>query len=118
MCMKMPVWIAPAAVGAVFGAIAISVLGFNWGGLILNHNALEMAETEAQVQVVDELLPICLEQAKMDPNAAEQLAKLKVARSHERQAAMVETGWATMPGTTDTNRFLVSACLEKLSPVI
>ena len=114
--MKIASGLVPGVVGMVFGAGAAMIIGFSFGGWTLQHNALTMAENEASTQVIAAMLPICLEQAKMDPNSVARLAELKETRAFERDEMLVKTGWATMPGTTGTNRLLVSACLAELAP--
>jgi hypothetical protein len=45
----------------------------------------------------------------------ERLAKLKNVIGHEQADMLMEAGWATMPGSSDPDRQLASACMDKLA---
>jgi hypothetical protein len=61
------------------------------------------------------LAPICVEQSKQDPQVAETLALLMDASSYQRSDMLMKAGWATMPGSSDPNRNVASACMDKLA---
>jgi len=105
----------PALYGAVAGAIALAVVGFGWGGWVTGGKAARMASDQARVEVVAALVPICIEKSKRDPQVAETLAALKEASSYKRSDILMKAGWATMPGSSDPDRQLASACIEQLS---
>lgn len=113
--MQTPEWLKPGLFGAAAGAIALAVVGFSWGGWVTAGTADKMAANQARTEVVAALVPICLEQSKHDPQLAETLAVLKAADNYKRRDMLIETGWATMPGASDTNRNVASACMEKLA---
>lgn len=108
-------WIKPALFGAAAGAVALAIVGFSWGGWMTAGKARIMASDQANVEVVAALLPFCLQQSKADPNMTETLARLKAAATYKRRDMVMETGWATMPGTDAPNRRVATACLEKLA---
>lgn len=113
--MNIPGWLKPGLHGAAAGAVALAIVGFSWGGWVTGGTAKQMASDQAKLEVVAALVPICLEQSKQDPQVAEKLAGLKGASSWKRRDFLIETGWATMPGASKTDRSIASACVEKLA---
>ena len=113
--MNTPEWLKPALYGAAAGAIALAVVGFSWGGWVTGNAADRMAADAARGEVVAALVPICLEQSRMDPQAAETLATLKAANRYQRDELLMNAGWATMPGASDPDRSVARACMEQLA---
>ncbi len=113
--MQFPIWLKPAAYGAVAGAAAIAIAGFSWGGWVTGGSARVMANDQAKLQVVAALVPICVEQSRKDPNAAATLASLEGASSYKRGDMLMTTGWATMPGSSDPDRAVAKACMDTLA---
>ena len=115
MHMNSPEWLKPGLTGAAAGAAALAIVGFTWGGWMTGGTAKAMASTQARMEVVAALVPICLERSKQDPSATETLAKIKAASKYKRNQMVMNTGWATMPGSGDPNRGVATACLDKLA---
>jgi len=113
--MNIPEWVKPGLQGAAVGAAAIAIVGFSWGGWVTDGTAKQMASDQARLEVVAALVPICIEQSKLDPQVAATLALLKEASSYKRSDMLMEAGWATMPGSSDPNSAVARACIEKLS---
>jgi len=113
--MNVPESLKPGLTGAVFGAAALAIVGFSWGGWVTGGTAEKMASEQAGLEVVAALVPICVEQSNNDPLSVATLAKLKDARGYQRREMVMETGWATMPGSSDPNRNVASACMDKLA---
>ena len=113
--MNTPEWLKPALYGAAVGAVALAVGGFSWGGWVTGGTASEMAEDQARQEVVAALVPICLEQSKQDPQVIKTLAALQDASSYKRRDMLMQTGWATMPGSSEADRNVAKACMEKLA---
>jgi len=103
--------IKPAFWGAVFGAIAMAIVGFNWGGWVTGGTAKEMA-AEA---VVHRLVPICVGQFNMDSNKVSKLAAMKKADSWKQADFVVKQGWATMPGADKANNEVAEACASEIT---
>jgi hypothetical protein len=112
--MKIPEWVKPAAYGAVCGAIALSIVGFSWGGWVTGSTARQMASNQSDRDVVVALTAICLEQSRRDPETTERLATLRAAASYTRADSVIRHGWATMPGTTQPNRQVANACAQQI----
>jgi hypothetical protein len=86
--MNAPEWTKPALWGAVGGAVAMAFAA---------------------------LAPICVAQARSDPQSAVTMAKLKETSTYQRGSILMEAGWATMPGSTDPNRAVANACMTTLA---
>ncbi|MGI3186549.1 hypothetical protein [Nioella aestuarii] len=112
--MNLPEWIKPGIYGALIGAAAVTILGFSWGGWVTHRAAGEMADDMAQDASIAALVPVCVEMARTDPNRAEQLAIIQAASTYQRRDAVMEAGWATMPGSETANRDLALACVAGL----
>ena len=107
-------WLRPGVYGFVVGAFMIPIIGFNWGGWISSGTAEKAAKAFANEQVTRSLVPICLELAASDPERQVKLAGLQAAAGFTRRNAMMDTGWATMPGSDTPDRKLAEACIEGL----
>lgn len=112
--MKTPEWLKPGLYGVACGAIAVAVIGFNWGGWVTGGTARQMAGDQSRTDMVAALTSICLDQAKRDPQLAERVALLKAASVYERGDIVMKNGWATMPGATEGSRPVASACADKV----
>lgn len=113
--MNTPEWLKPTLWGAAGGAIALAVVGFAWGGWMTGSSANEMAQQEAKAAVVIALVPICVAQSRADPEMAAVMASLQETTSYRRREALMETGWATMPGSEQANRDVAEACMKELA---
>ncbi len=113
--MNTPEWLKPGLSGAAAGAVALAIVGFSWAGWVTGGTAKQMASDQAKLEVVAALVPICVEQSKQDPQVAEKLTQLKAASSYRRSDMLMKVGWATMPGSSDPNRRVASACMDKLA---
>jgi hypothetical protein len=112
--MSIPEWFKPGAWGFIVGGIAVSIIGFSWGGWMTGGGADLMAKNRAEAQVTAALLPVCLEMSRVDPNRAAKLETIKKTSVYSRYSAVMDTGWATMPGESKPNRQLASACVDGL----
>ena len=113
--MNIPEWLKPVLYGAAAGALALSIIGFSWGGWMTGGAAEKMASEHARLEVVAALVPICIEQSNKDPQVVATLAQLKDTSSYQRSDMLMEAGWATMPGSNDPNRDVARACMDKLA---
>ncbi|WP_299410937.1 hypothetical protein [uncultured Roseobacter sp.] len=112
--MTFPEWTKPGIYGALTGAIAVSILGFTWGGWTTSGNAQDMAQKLAGEEVTLAMVPVCLDMSATDPESTEKLVVLREASGFNRRKAMMDTGWATPPGSDTPNRELAAACLAGL----
>jgi len=120
--MKTPEWLKPGIYGAVIGAVFVGVVGFSWGGWVTGGTANDRAMAMSRDDVVASMVPVCLDMARSDPSRADKLATIRATSTYlipvmladQRRDALMETGWATMPGTDGPNRDLAQACIEGL----
>jgi hypothetical protein len=112
--MQTPEWLKPALYGAAGGALALAVVGFNWGGWVTGGTARQMAADQSRADVVTALSLICVDQSKRDPQLVERVAAIKAASSWTRGELVMKNGWATMPGTTESNSQVARDCAEKI----
>ena len=103
--------------GAVAGAVALAVVGFNWGGWMTGSTAERMAADRADAAMVASLVPICVSQFQKAPEATGRLTTLKATQSWEQGDYVIKGGWATMPGagSAEPNRQVAQACAEALT---
>ena len=113
--MKIPNWLKPGIYGAVVGALALTTVGFAWGGWVTGGTAEKMASDQARSAVVAALVPICVEQSNQDPKVVDTLARLKDTSSYQRSDLLMKAGWATMPGSSDPDRDVARACMGVLA---
>jgi hypothetical protein len=107
--------VRPALWGAAAGAIALAIVGFNWGGWVTGGTAETLAKNSAATAVVAALTPICVEKFQQAAGASANLAEMKKATYSWDQSKFVEKGgWATMPGSTEPNSAVAAACAESL----
>ena len=112
--MNTPEWTKPGVYGALVGAVAVSILGFTWGGWTTAGGAQEMADSFAAEQVTLAMVPVCLGLSEADADRVEILGTLGETSNFKRGNAMMETGGATLPGTEAPSRDLADACLAGL----
>lgn len=112
--MTKPEWLKPGIYGAFVGAAFVGIVGFSWGGWMTRGGADEFATAMAEDEVIAALVPVCLEISRTDPNRVAQIAAIREASTSQRRNVVMETGWATMPGSDGPNRDLAQACMEGL----
>ncbi|WP_320179198.1 hypothetical protein [Roseovarius pacificus] len=112
--MTTPEWLKPGIYGALLGAAFVGIVGFSWGGWVTGSSAEKMASEMAEDSVIAALVPFCLDMSRADNERIAKLATIREASSFKRRDAVMETGWATMPGSDGPNRDLAQACIEGL----
>ena len=116
---KLPETTGPFLWGAVSGAIALAVVGFNWGGWVTGGTAERLATQQSEQAMIAALVPICVSQFQKHPEAAGRLVALKETKRWEQGDFVSAGGWATMPGVAaaEPNRQVAQACAEALTKV-
>ena len=112
--MKTSEWLKPGIYGAVIGAVFVGVVGFSWGGWVTGGTANDRAMAMARDDVVASMVPVCLDMAQTDPERMRKLATIRAASSYRRRDALIDAGWATVPGTDAPNRDIAQDCLAAL----
>ena len=101
--------------GAVVGAIATMVVGFNWGGWSLGSTADKMAKEQSELAVVAALAPVCADKFRALPDVAAKTVALSKVESWKRVEEFPKE-FVTLPGERSPSSALVKACYALLVP--
>ncbi len=112
--MNTPEWLKPGIYGALIGAAFVGIAGFTWGGWVTGGTAHDRAMAMSRDDVVAAMVPVCLDMARTDPERAAKLATIRAVSTYQRRDALMEAGWATVPGADAPNRDIAQACLASL----
>jgi hypothetical protein len=112
--MRIPPEVKPACWGAAGGAVALAIIGFNWGGWVTGGSAEQKANQRAERAVIAALAPVCVDQFRRHANADASLAELRQVSSWQQGAFIEKGGWATMPGSNSPDAAVARACAEML----
>lgn len=113
---QMPAGTKPFCLGALVGAILLGYVGFNLLGWTLEATATKSAKRQSENSVTSALASVCAAQFKSAPDAKARLASLEQVQRYSRSEALVKSGFATPPGSTEPNQGVASACAELLIP--
>ena len=109
--MKIPTSLKPGLIGAALGAVATMVIGFSQGGWYTTKSAEKLADDRSTLAVVDALVPVCVAQSKLDPNATAKINSMTtMVTDYEKRDFVMKAGWATTAGSENPNRDVASAC--------
>jgi len=106
--------IKPMVQGAVIGAIVVVIVMFWTGWVVTSSTAEAEGKQMAKEAVLENLVPICVEQYLQDPNKVERFGELKEKSSYQRDDYVEENGWATMPGSESPVRGLADKCAKQI----
>jgi hypothetical protein len=96
--------------GAVAGAAAAMIVGFNWGGWTTSSTSLAASEAA----VLKAQASICVAQFSKAPKYQERLKELKATNTWERAGVIEKAGWDRMPGEEKAGSYVGRACAEGL----
>ena len=110
--VKIPVETKPVLWGAVGGALALGLIGFNWGGWVTGGRAESSAVLRANAAVVVALAPICVDKFQRADDTTNRLAALKKLDAWSQGDFVEKGGWATVPGSNSPAQVsaVASAC--------
>ncbi|MBY6141859.1 hypothetical protein KUV26_20680 [Leisingera daeponensis] len=112
--MNSPEWLKPGLCGAVTGAVLAGFVGFTWGGWVTGGTSNDRAMAMARNNVVTALVPVCLDMARTDAERDAKLAAIRAVATFRQRDALMEAGWATVPGAETPDRDIAQACLAAL----
>ena len=112
--MNTPEWLKPFFYGTLIGAASVGIVGFTWGGWVTGGTANDRAMAMSRDDVVASMVPVCLDMARTDPERTSKLATIRAASTYQRRDALMDAGWATLPGTNGPDRDIAQACLAAL----
>ena len=101
--------------GAIGGFLATAIIGFNWGGWMLESTAKEMAESRANTALVAALAPMCADKFRQTADSELNMSELKKVNSWMRDSYIEKGGWATFPGKDSPPRGVAQACVDLLT---
>jgi hypothetical protein len=101
--------------GAIAGFLATAVIGFNWGGWMLESTAKQMAEKSANTAVVNVLAPLCADKFRAASDSNLNMAELKKVSSWMQDTYIEKGGWATFSGEAAPERGVAQACANLLT---
>lgn len=99
--------------GACAGAIAITVIGFNWGGWSLASTTEKLARQKSEQAVVAALAPVCAEKFRALPDADAKKVALGKVDSWKRRDEFPKD-FVTLPGESFVSSDLADACYKIL----
>ena len=112
--MTTPEWLKPGVYGALLGAAALAVVGFSWGGWVTGGTAQDRAKNLSHETLTTAMVPVCLEMARSDPQRLAKLETIRAASRYQKRDALVDAGWATVPGADGPDRDIAQACLAAI----
>jgi hypothetical protein len=101
--------------GAAFGALATIVIGFNWGGWMLESNARQMATKETSSALVAVLAPMCADKFRGAREAALNTAEFKKVSTWQQDSFIQKGGWASFPGMSSPDIAIAQGCADLLA---
>lgn len=114
--MNSPEWLKPGVYGVVIGAVLVGIVGFTWGGWVTGGTSNERALSLSRSEVVAAMVPVCVEQARADPDRETKLETIRAASTYQQRDALMAAGWATVPRAEGPDRDIAQACLTALAP--
>jgi len=106
--------IKPLVWGVISGAIGLLIVIFWTGWVVTSGTAEAEGKKMAKEAVLENLVPICVEQYLQDPNKVDKFKELKEKAYYQRDDYVKENGWATMPGAKSFVRGVADKCAKQI----
>ena len=98
--------------GAIIGAILTMIVGFVWGGWLIQSTSEQLGADRVSAALTSALTPICVDRAVEEPEQFDLLAE--ITNSFERRRFVEDAGWATPPDADTPHRGIATACAAAL----
>ena len=99
---------------AVGGAVAMALVGFNFGGWVTGGAAAAMAKDVAADAVAERLGTICVAQLNLASDKDEKVDAMKGKDAWDRARFIESQSWAIMPGDDKPESRVADACARQL----
>ena len=106
--------IKPLVWGIISGAIGLLIVVFWTGWVVTSSTAEAEGKKMAKEAVLENLVPICVEQYLQDPNKVERFVELEDKSYWQRDDYVKEIGWAKMPGSKSFVRGVADKCAKRI----
>jgi hypothetical protein len=106
---KLALW------SAVGGAVALAIVGFNWGGWVTTGTAEALAKETAANAVAERLGTICVAQFNRDSQKGQKVDEMKGQDAWDTGRYIEKQSWAIMPGAEKPESGVADACARQLS---
>lgn len=101
--------------GAALGATLAVLIGFNWGGWMLESSATKRSASFANDAVIAALTPICVENFQGSDDVLANLENFRKESSYKQASFIEDGGWAIFPGDGKLDRNVAIACADAIS---
>ena len=106
--------IRPLIWGIIIGAIGLLIVIFWTGWAVTGSTSADRGKKMAKDAILENLVPICVEQYLQDPNKVDKFKELKEKAYYQRDDYVKEVGWAKMPGSKSFVRGVADKCAKKI----
>ena len=106
--------IKPLVWGVISGSIGLLIVIFWTGWVVTSSTAEYEGKKMAKEAVLENLVPICVEQYLQDPNKVERFVELEDKSYWQRDDYVKEIGWAKMPGSKSFVRGVADKCAKRI----
>jgi hypothetical protein len=100
---------------ALGGAIALALVGFNYGGWVTGGTAAAMAKDVAADAVAERLGTICVAQFNKDSDKGQKLKEMKDKDTWDKGRFIEKQSWAIMPGDDKPDSKVADSCAKLLA---
>jgi hypothetical protein len=96
--------------GAVAGAVATMIVGFNWGGWTLSSSVDKIVKEKVEAASIAFLGEKCADKFNAQSDALEKKAALQATESDYERGKLLPKEWVTLDGGYYPNSDLVALC--------
>ena len=100
--------------GIVVGVIGLLIVIFWTGWVVTSTTAENEGKKLVKAAILENFVPICVEQYLQDSNKVEKYAELKEKAYYLRDDYVKKSGWATMPGAKFPIRGVADKCAKQI----
>ena len=100
---------------ALGGAIALALVGFNYGGWVTGGTAAAMAKDVAADAVAERLGTICVAQFNQDSDKGQKLKEMTDKDAWDKGRFIEKQRWAIMPGDDKPDSRVADSCAKLIA---